>query len=184
MNRTLEEAALLTADIARLRHKDLLEIMPLVLEWRRIIRDRSWVDENTGPKAELVRQAEEHLAQESDEEREVRRLLEATVRHDWLECLECSKRTESLALHVQRKHHISWDDYLTKHGLKDLPARFEGMDVYPKVSPSYVEKQRRNALARGGRCEVSQPPASSVNLPPADPSFDPSISVEREDKEV
>lgn len=152
MNRTLEEAALLVADLARLKTKQLTSIRPEIIALRDRIRDLSGSpggDKNRVraalDKARASETARMTKAQIRDWEAQAR--VSATVRIDGLECLECGKKTEVLSIHVKKAHRMTWEDYLARWDLLDLDARFDIGD-YPKSSVSFIARQRANTMAR------------------------------------
>lgn len=147
MNKTLEEAALLVAELARLQTPDLVALLPHVRDLRQRIRDRDFALGT--PSQAVMEQAEAlataHLTEDELRDYETRRRVAQTVRIDKLKCLECGKETESLILHVTRGHKMPWDEYLAKWDLHDLGERFEDLEDYPKTSVAFMVKQRTNA---------------------------------------
>lgn len=151
MNRTLEEAALLVADLARLKTKQLTAIRPEVIALRDRIRDLAGPAAETNDLRDAIEKAraEETAGMTPEEVRDwdSRNRATSTVRLNGLQCLECGKWVEVLSLHVQKAHRLSWDDYLARWDLLDLDARFD-MGDYPKTSASFVARQREKTLAR------------------------------------
>ena len=147
MNKTLEEAALLVADLARLNTPDLVALLPHIRDLRHRIRERDF--EIGMPSQAVMQQAEAmataHLTEDELRDYQTRRRVAQTVRMDGLECLECGRKTESLALHVTKGHRMTWDEYLAKWDLHDLGERFEDLEYYPKTSVSFMARQRENA---------------------------------------
>lgn len=148
MNRTLEQAALLVADLARLRTAKLKEVHSEIVALRDHIRELIGPDNHVRAVLDEAKSIEtEGMTKAERRDWEAKARVLSTVRVEWLECLECGKRTEALSLHVQKAHRISWDDYLAKWDLLDLDERFD-MGEYPRVSASFVAKQKAITLAR------------------------------------
>ena len=151
MNRTLEEAALLVADLARLKTKQLTEIRPEVIALRDRIRDLANPAAANNDLADAIEEArsKETAGMTPKEVRDwdAQNRAASTVRLDKLQCLECGKWVEVLSLHVQKAHRLSWDEYLARWDLLDLDARFD-MGEYPKTSVSFISRQREKTLAR------------------------------------
>ncbi|NCP22811.1 MAG: hypothetical protein GW854_01540 [Erythrobacter sp.] len=147
MNKTLEEAALLMADLARLPTPDLVALLPHIRDLRQRIRERDFA---LGTPSQAVLEHAEamataHLTEDELRDYNARRRVAETVRIDGLICLECGEKKEALVLHVTKGHHMTWDEYLSKWDLHDLGDRFEELEDYPKVSGSFIARQRTNA---------------------------------------
>ncbi|MEC7819216.1 MAG: MucR family transcriptional regulator [Pseudomonadota bacterium] len=147
MNKTLEEASLLMADLARLSTPDLVALLPHIRDLRQRIRERDFALGT--PSQAVLEQAEAmataHLTEDELRDYNARRRVAETVQIDGLTCLECGRKTESLVLHFTKGHHMTWDEYLAKWDLNDLGERFEELEDYSKTSGSFIAKQRLNA---------------------------------------
>ena len=149
---TVEEAALLVADLARLKTKQLTSIRPEIIALRDRIRELagSPVGEENRVSAALDKARATETARMTKaliRDWEAQARVSATVRLNGLECLECGKKTEVLSLHVQKAHRMTWDKNLTRWDLHDLDKRFDIGD-YPRSSASFIARQRANTLER------------------------------------
>jgi predicted transcriptional regulator len=75
--------------------------------------------------------------------------VRASVKPDYIVCMECGKRQRTLKRHLQSAHSMSPDQYRQDYGLPN---------TYPMVAPAYAERRRELAKAiglgsrgRGGR---------------------------------
>lgn len=75
--------------------------------------------------------------------------VRASVKPDYIVCMECGKRQRTLKRHLQSAHGMSPDQYRQDYGLPN---------TYPMVAPAYAERRRELAKAiglgsrgRGGR---------------------------------
>jgi predicted transcriptional regulator len=75
--------------------------------------------------------------------------VRASVKPDYIVCMECGKRQRTLKRHLQSAHGMSPDQYRQDYGLPN---------TYPMVAPEYAERRRELAKAiglgsrgRGGR---------------------------------
>lgn len=151
MNRTLEEAALLVADLARLKTKQLTQIRPEIIALRDRIRELAGPPVKPNPVREaLDKTRSEETAGMTDAEIrdwDAKARASSTIRIDELQCLECGEWFELLSMHVQKAHRLEWDEYLARWDLLDLDERFDIGD-YPKASVAFIARQRTKTLHR------------------------------------
>lgn len=79
--------------------------------------------------------------------------VRASVKPDYIVCMECGKRQKTLKRHLQSAHGMSPDQYRQDYG---LPAS------YPMVAPNYSQQRQEMAKAIGlgrKRSEESSEPA-------------------------
>ena len=83
--------------------------------------------------------------------------LRASIKPDYIVCMECGRKQKTLKRHLQSAHGMSPDQYRTDYG---LPRD------YPMVAPNY--SQRRGELARAsglGRKRTPEPAQSGDQAP-------------------
>lgn len=66
--------------------------------------------------------------------------VRASVKPDYIVCMECGKRQRTLKRHLQSAHGMSPDQYRQDYGLPNS---------YPMVAPAYAERRRELAKAIG-----------------------------------
>lgn len=66
--------------------------------------------------------------------------IRASVKPDYITCLECGKKQKTLKRHLQSAHGLTPDDYRRDYGLDRS---------YPMVAPSYAEKRSDMAKSIG-----------------------------------
>lgn len=151
MNRTLEEAALLVADLARLKTKQLTQIRPEIIALRDRIRELAGPPVKPNPVREALDKARSaETAGMTDAEIrdwDAKARASSTIRMDGLQCLECGEWFELLSMHVQKGHRLEWEEYLARWDLLDLDERFDIGD-YPKASTTFIARQRAKTLDR------------------------------------
>ncbi|HZG46595.1 MAG TPA: MucR family transcriptional regulator [Allosphingosinicella sp.] len=74
--------------------------------------------------------------------------LRASVKPDYIVCMECGKRQKTLKRHLQTAHGMSPTEYRRDYGLPD---------TYPMTAPNYSELRRETAkrLGLGRKKEVA-----------------------------
>lgn len=80
----------------------------------------------------------------------------ASIRPDYLVCMECGKRQKMLKRHLQTAHAMSPPQYRKDYG---LPKE------YPMVAPNYAASRRELAISIGLGRKREDPP---ITEPPAD----------------
>jgi predicted transcriptional regulator len=79
--------------------------------------------------------------------------IRASVKPDYIVCMECGKRQKTLKRHLQSAHGMSPQQYRQDYGLPDS---------YPMVAPQYAEMRRDMAKAIGlGRKPSESAPAQA-----------------------
>jgi predicted transcriptional regulator len=78
--------------------------------------------------------------------------IRASVRPDYIACMECGKKQKTLRRHLQTAHQMTPEEYRKDYG---LPAS------YPMTAPNYSEQRREMAKTIGlGRKKGEKVPAS------------------------
>jgi predicted transcriptional regulator len=89
--------------------------------------------------------------------------VRASVKPDYIVCMECGKKQKMLKRHLLTAHSMSPDQYRADYG---LPAS------YPMVAETYSDRRRElaKALGLGRRPGEKREPAAAPNPPPAPPT--------------
>jgi predicted transcriptional regulator len=86
--------------------------------------------------------------------------VRASVKPDYIVCMECGKKQKTLKRHLQSAHGMSPNEYRKDYGLPD---------TYPMVAPQYAEMRRDMAKAIGlgsrGRAAKAAAPADAPAKP-------------------
>ena len=85
--------------------------------------------------------------------------IRASIKPDYLVCMECGAKQKTLKRHLQRAHGMAPDQYRKDYGLPN---------DYPMVAPEYSERRSGMAKARGfGRKKGENAPAAPAQAPKA-----------------
>jgi len=87
--------------------------------------------------------------------------VRASVKPDYIVCMECGKRQKTLKRHLQSAHGMSPTEYRKDYGLPDS---------YPMVAPNYAEMRRDMAKAIGLGSRGRTARASAASDAPAKPA--------------
>ena len=83
--------------------------------------------------------------------------IRASVKPDFIVCMECGKKQKTLRRHLQIAHGMTPEQYRRDYGLPD---------TYPMTSPNYSEKRRSMANAFGlGRKKAAPDGAPGPSKP-------------------
>ena len=84
--------------------------------------------------------------------------VRASVKPDYLVCMECGAKQKTLKRHLQTAHGMAPDQYRKDYGLPN---------DYPMVAPEYSERRSGMAKARGfGRKKAQAAPAAAPDQAP------------------
>jgi predicted transcriptional regulator len=88
--------------------------------------------------------------------------IRASVKPDYIVCMECGKRQRTLKRHLQSAHGMSPDQYRQDYGLPN---------TYPMVAPDYAERRRElaKAIGLGSRGRGGRGGAATAEAPKAQP---------------
>ena len=88
--------------------------------------------------------------------------VRASVKPDYIVCMECGKRQRTLKRHLQSAHGMSPDQYRQDYGLPN---------TYPMVAPDYAERRRElaKAIGLGSRGRGGRGGAAAAEAPKAQP---------------
>ena len=79
--------------------------------------------------------------------------IRASIKPEYLVCMECGAKQKTLKRHLQTAHGMAPDQYRKDYGLPN---------DYPMVAPEYSERRSGMAKARGfGRKKGEKPPAAA-----------------------
>jgi predicted transcriptional regulator len=87
--------------------------------------------------------------------------IRASVKPEYLVCMECGRRQKTLRRHLQTAHGMTPEQYRKDYGLPDS---------YPLTAADYSERRREMAkkigLGRGGRKPAAAEPAAAERAAP------------------
>lgn len=119
-----------------------------------------------GDVANLVQQVHEALsglgqapAEQEPAKKEPMVSVRASVKPDYIVCMECGKRQKTLKRHLQSAHGMSPGDYRKDYGLPD---------TYPMTAPNYSQQRQEMARSIGlgpKRTGSSEPAAADSGKP-------------------
>ncbi|MDQ4087363.1 MAG: MucR family transcriptional regulator [Pseudomonadota bacterium] len=90
-------------------------------------------------------------AQEAEQKKSPIVSVRASIKPDYLVCMECGKRQKTLRRHLMTAHGMTPDQYRKDYGLPDS---------YPLTAPNYSDRRREMAKAIGlGRKKGEKAPA-------------------------
>jgi predicted transcriptional regulator len=122
-----------------------------------------------GDVADLVQRVHEALsglgqapAEQEPAKKEPVVSVRASVKADYIVCMECGKRQKTLKRHLQSAHGMSPSEYRKDYGLPD---------TYPMTAPNYSELRRETAkrLGLGSKGRTPKPAAGAAGKGKAAP---------------
>ena len=82
--------------------------------------------------------------------------VRASVKPDYIVCMECGKKQKTLKRHLQTAHGMSPTDYRKDYGLPD---------TYPMTAPNYSQQRQEMAKRIGLGRKRTEPAAASESKP-------------------
>ena len=99
--------------------------------------------------------------------------VRASVKPDYIVCMECGKKQKTLRRHLQTAHSMTPDQYRADYGLPD---------TYPMTSPNYSQQRRAMATSIGlGRKKAAPeaaPEPATAKRPGRKPRASKEVSLE------
>jgi predicted transcriptional regulator len=109
-----------------------------------------------GNLVQRVHEALASLARGTPEESQAAKVpvvsVRASVKPDYIVCMECGKKQKTLRRHLQTAHSMTPDQYRKDYGLRE---------TYPMTSPNYSEQRRSMAKTVGLGRKTAEPEATA-----------------------